>query len=127
VTRPLHRALLLAVETDRSARLADGVWQTRCIHCRTRLTVGEDGRPLGSTTLEHVVPRSWFGLREAAALTAYLTGPDDPRNLALACARCNQAKGRGPDARGPGDPDALALVGQLQATRLARLRDPQAP
>jgi hypothetical protein len=69
------------------------------------------------------VPRSWFGLREAAALTDGLTGPDDPRNLALACARCNQAKGRGPDARGPADPENRAIVERLLSARLQRFRE----
>ena len=48
----------------------------------------------------------------------------DPRNLAVACARCNQQKGRRHDARGPRDPRAREVVGHLLARRLERYLDP---
>lgn len=116
-----RQLLRLAVESDREARLADGVWQTRCLHCRAHLALGSTGEPLGATTLEHIVPRSWFGRRGAEDLTAALDGPADRRNLALACARCNQQKGRGPDAAGPADARAREIVGALLARRAGRL------
>ena len=121
----LRRLFVRAVESDGEAsRDADG-WRTRCLHCRTRLYVVDDGSPLGSASLEHVVPRAWFGKRAAALLTARVgDDPDDARNLALACARCNQDKGKGPDARGPSDPRAFEVVEMLLARRLARWRDP---
>jgi 5-methylcytosine-specific restriction endonuclease McrA len=115
--RPLLR---LAAATDREAHRSNGTWETRCLHCRTRLSITETGDPLGSTTLEHIVPRSWFGRRGAEELVADLSGPADPRNLALACARCNQQKGRGPDAAGPGDARAKAIVRALLDRRAAR-------
>jgi 5-methylcytosine-specific restriction endonuclease McrA len=120
----LKSLLRLAVATDaEAAQDADGIWTTRCLHCRTRLQVAADGEALGASSLEHVVPRAWFGLRAAAALTAQVgEDRDDPRNLALACRRCNQDKGRGPDARGPQDPRAHAVVAMLLAKRLARWR-----
>lgn len=96
---------------------------TRCLHCRTPLRFAESGAPLNGATLEHVVPRSWFGRGAARELTAGLSGPDDPRNLALACAGCNHTKGRGPDARGPGDARARALVAATLARRLQRWRE----
>ena len=122
MTPPRH-LLRLAVESDRQARLVDGVWQTRCLHCRAHLSLDASGEPLGTTTLEHIVPRSWFGRRGAEALTAALDGPADPRNLALACARCNQQKGRGPDAAGPGDARAKEIVRALLDRRAGRLRE----
>jgi 5-methylcytosine-specific restriction endonuclease McrA len=121
--RPLLR---LAAATDRDAQLANGTWETRCLHCRTRLSITEAGDPLGSTTLEHIVPRSWFGRRGAEDLVEGLAGASDPRNLALACARCNQQKGRGPDAAGPSDARAREIVRALLERRAARyIEDPR--
>ena len=114
----------LAVATDAEAtRGVDGVWTTRCLHCRTRLQVAEDGTALGGSSLEHVVPQAWFGLRAAAALTRQVGDErDDARNLAIACRTCNQDKGKGPDARGPSDARAYEVVATLLAKRLARWR-----
>lgn len=122
----LRRLLLLALHTDAQAQATEGGWRTRCLHCRSALHFTPEGVPVDGATLEHVVPKSWFGKRAAAALTHGVEGPDDPRNLALACARCNQTKGKGPDAEGPGDSRALAIVSELKEARLARWR-PQAP
>lgn len=133
----LHRLLLIAAETDietswqpamgpdpLTGRTREAHWLGRCLHCRTRLGLAADGKPWPGTTLEHIVPRSWFGKRAAAALTVGLTGPDDRRNLALACARCNHGKGKGPDARGPGDPAAYEVIANLLARRQTRWREP---
>lgn len=116
----------LAVATDAEAQQgADGLWTTRCLHCRTRLQVAGDGEPLGASSLEHVVPQAWFGLRAAADLTARVgEDRDDPRNLAVACRRCNQDKGKGPDARGPQDHRAHEVVAMLLDKRLDRWRPP---
>lgn len=122
----LRRLFLLAVATDAEALRDDaGLWTTRCLHCRTRLQVATDGTPLGSASLEHVVPQAWFGKRAAALLTSRVgSDPDDARNLAVACARCNQDKGKGPDARGPSDARAMEVVEALLRRRLARWRPP---
>lgn len=121
----LRRLFLKALQTDGEATLTDGVWTTRCLHCRTRLQARDDGTPLGHASLEHVVPQAWFGRRAAAALTSRVgDNADDARNLALACARCNHDKGRGHDARGPSDRRALDVVEALLARRLARWRPP---
>ncbi len=121
----LRRKLLLAATSDALAICAAGTWRTRCLHCRSALHVRTDGEPLGATSLEHVVPQAWFGHRAAAALAARVgNDPDDPRNLALACARCNHDKGKGHDARGPGDERAMEVVTRLLDARLARWRVP---
>lgn len=121
----LRRLFLSALATDREAQLDGDVWTTRCLHCRTRLQVRADGTAMGASSLEHVVPQAWFGKRAAAALTARVSDdPDDARNLAVACARCNQDKGKGPDARGPVDARAREVVTSLLDTRLARWREP---
>ena len=119
----------LAVTTDAEAVLAaDGTWTTRCLHCRTRLQVASDGQALGGSSLEHVVPQAWFGLRAAADLTARVGDDrDDPRNLAVACRTCNQDKGKGADARGPQDARARDVVAALLAKRLSRWRQPPDP
>jgi 5-methylcytosine-specific restriction endonuclease McrA len=121
----LRRLFLLALETDLEAQPAGDAWQTRCLHCRTRLQLRTDGTPLGPASLEHVVPRAWFSKRVATSLVERVGGdPDDARNLAIACARCNHDKGKGPDARGPSDARAFEVVGTLLDTRLARWREP---
>ncbi|CAD2254438.1 HNH endonuclease [Xanthomonas arboricola pv. juglandis] len=121
----LRQRLLLAAQTDTQARLLDGNWETRCLHCRRRLQLRADGEPFGHTTLEHVIPQAWFGRRAAAALCA-LVGDDAnaARNLALACAGCNHAKGRRHDANGAGDARAVEVVNALLSARLARWREP---
>lgn len=119
----LRRLFLLAVSTDREATFAGDAWTTRCLHCRSRLQVRADGLPLGHASLEHVVPQAWFGRQAAQALVERVGGdPDDPRNLALACGRCNHDKGKGPDARGPQDTRALEVVTALLDRRSARWR-----
>lgn len=112
--------LIVAAQTDAKARKSGDVWLTRCLHCGSQVGVREDGVPLGTTTLEHIVPRSWFGARAAAELVALVSEPDNPRNLALACARCNQQKGRSHDAHGPTDARAMTVVGRLLQQRLER-------
>lgn len=102
------------------ACLADGVWTTRCLHCRAKLFLRDDGITLNGATLEHVVPQSWFEKRVATDLVAELDGPNDPRNLALACPRCNQGKGSRHDARGPGNARAREVVSQLMQRRRER-------
>lgn len=121
VSRSRIRSVLL---TDREATLHDGIWRVRCLHCRHPLHFSKAGEPLDGATLEHIVPRRWFGKRAAASLTSGLQGPDDPRNLALACARCNQQKGWGPDARGPEDEHAWMIVATLLARRAERYVTP---
>jgi 5-methylcytosine-specific restriction endonuclease McrA len=125
----LRRLFLRAVLTDSAAQWrrnhnAAGVWETRCLHCRSRLQVREDGEALGLATLEHVVPQAWFGKRAAAALTLRVgDDPDDARNLAVACAGCNHGKGVSHDARGPADSRAFDVIAQLLQRRLERWRD----
>jgi hypothetical protein len=121
----LRRLFLRAVASDAQAvRMADG-WETRCLHCRTRLWLDADGTPRGHASLEHVVPRAWFGQRSAASLCAQVDDDaDGARNLAIACARCNHDKGKGPDARGPSDARAFDVVGAMLGRRMDRWRDP---
>lgn len=121
----LRRLFLLALSTDSAAQFHNNEWETRCLHCRSRLYVRDDGEALGNATLEHVVPQAWFGKRAASALTS-LVGDDanDPRNLAIACAACNHGKGMSHDARGPNDDRARVVIGQLLEQRLARWHEP---
>lgn len=124
----LRRLFLRAVITDNEAGREGDRWMTRCLHCRTRLQVAIDGEPLGAASLEHVVPRAWFDKRAASALVIRVGGdPDDARNLAIACTRCNHDKGKGPDARGPSDARAFAVVETLLGTRLGRWREASDP
>lgn len=74
----LRRRLLLAAASDALASGGDGLWRTRCLHCRSALHLRDDGEPLGATSLEHVVPQAWFGRRAATSLAARV-GNDPPR------------------------------------------------
>lgn len=122
----LRRLFLCALSTDSEAQLRGGEWETRCLHCRRRLFVLDNGDALGNATLEHVVPQAWFGKRNAAALINTVgNDANDPRNLAIACASCNHGKGVSHDASGPNDERAMAVIGQLLAKRLSRWRDPE--
>ena len=115
-------ALLLRVmETDILAVPRDAGWVAPCIHCRSTLAITGLGEPLGGTTLEHIVPRSWFRRRAARDLAERVGSVDDLRNLALACARCNQQKGMSHDADGPTSDRARAVITSLLDVRLARM------
>lgn len=110
-----HVLLLAAAVTDRTfdKQLLDGqaVWVGKCIHCNTRLVVGDDGRARGQATLEHVWPQTQGGT-------------DAVDNLAVACARCNREKGKRHDhKRGERLDEVVAL---LRARRMERWRDPAA-
>ncbi|HRD73703.1 MAG TPA: HNH endonuclease [Aquimonas sp.] len=121
----LCRLFLCALRHDAEAQgIADG-WETRCLHCRARLQFARSGEPLGAGSLEHVIPQAWFGKRAASTLCASVDNdPNHPRNLAVACGRCNQSKGKGPDARGPADPRALQVITTMLARRQSRWRTP---
>ena len=121
----IAKRVLTAIESDSEASRRGSHWETRCIHCRSRLIVGLDGTLHGSATLEHIIPRSWFGQMAARELCSRYEDADDPRNLSLACARCNHDKGTGPDADGPRDARALEIIEMLLAKRELRWRPSQ--
>ncbi len=119
----VHRdALLLRVmETDTQAMRREDGWVAPCLHCRSTLAVTLSGVPLGAATLEHIVPRSWFRRTAARPLVERVGGQDDVRNLAVACARCNQQKGTSHDADGPTSARAREVIAALLDARAARL------
>jgi len=126
-TKPKYRRWFLQIlQSDTEARLSNGQWLTSCLHCRTALALHANGNAIGDVSVEHVIPSAWFGKRAARALCAQVAHANDPRNLALACRRCNLAKGTGPDARGPADPRAYEIVCQLFERRAARYRGAEA-
>lgn len=105
-------ALVLAVvRTDNTfelTKLNDGteLWVGRCIHCNRKLVVGQLGQT--GATLEHIVPLSADG------------SPDDVRNLALACASCNNEKGIDHDpnvGRGGRSDEVIAALQEKRAKR----------
>jgi len=108
-----RRLLLRAAESDNTferTRLRGGEsWVGRCIHCQSKIVVPiADGEP-ASATLEHILPK-------------HHGGTDDPDNLALACARCNQGKGKRLDHRRLDDPTLASVIATLQERRRQRLR-----
>lgn len=108
-----HLLLLAAAVTDATfERLTlDGkpAWVGKCIHCNTKLVVGDDGRTLGEATLEHVWPRTQGGT-------------DAVDNLAVACNRCNREKGSRHDHELT--PRLEEIARELRVKRMARWRDP---
>ncbi len=112
-----HRArLILAVVATDSTFVRKDVrsvpsWVGRCIHCRAKLVVPLDGNAAPDVTVEHIVPRHHGGTNE-------------PRNLALACARCNAEKGLRHDHRKREDPRRKEVEAALLKRRMDRWKDP---
>ncbi|MBL9105033.1 MAG: HNH endonuclease [Myxococcales bacterium] len=112
-----RRLLLWCAATDSSFERADVAGETvltgKCIHCGARHVIALDGRPRTRASVEHIVPRTHGGT-------------DDLANLAIACERCNFAKGVRLDPRRLDDPTLQRVVATLQARRAARMREPPA-
>lgn len=121
------KLMRLAALTDQSCEDDGHSLRVRCLHCRSWLVLESTGRASSAITLEHVVPQSWFlKPRAIKLLFAELVetppeSPNDPRNLALACAGCNHAKGCSHD-RTPYAERAQQVVRALWRTRMARYR-----
>lgn len=88
------------------------LWIGRCIHCNTRLTVSMSGST--AATIEHINPLC----NDGASV--------DPRNLALACSRCNNEKGIRHDQHAGKGGRADEVISALYAKRMQRWRDPRA-
>ena len=73
-------------------------WVGKCLHCNRKLVVTSSGDT--AATVEHIVPR-------------HRDGDDRDTNTALACARCNQTKGRTLDVRRADDPQYVEAIGRL--------------
>jgi 5-methylcytosine-specific restriction endonuclease McrA len=107
--------VLRIVATDRTFERAEWrgreIWVGKCIHCGSHLHVGLDGRPISRATIEHIVPK-------------HHGGTDEIENLALACARCNHAKGSRLDGLPLTDPRLASVIATLQERRTRRWREP---
>ena len=110
-----QRLLLWCAATDSTfvlARVGDrSVLAGKCIHCKRKLAIALDGRPLGRETVEHIIPRTHGGT-------------DAIENLAIACSRCNQGKGARLDPRPWHDEGLQRVITTLQARRAERMRPP---
>jgi 5-methylcytosine-specific restriction endonuclease McrA len=108
-----HR-ILAVIGTDatfeRRAHGGEAVWVGKCIFCGRALVIGANGVPRSRATLEHIVARAQGG-------------GDDVENLALACAGCNQEKGKRHDHKRKGDARLAEVVAALQARRRQRWRE----
>jgi Protein of unknown function (DUF1524) len=99
----LRRLLLEAALSNQQTQSSESGFRTRCLHCRTWLGINRSGVAIGAVTLEHIVPQAWFNKPRAldqlfaSAPQWRPTEANDVTNLALACERCNQAKGRSHD------------------------------
>lgn len=110
-----QRLVLDIVATDRTFEPVElggrRAWAGKCIHCRRRLVVSEEGELLGTASIEHIVPRTHGGT-------------NDLENLALACAACNGEKGIRHDHKRRDDPDLVQLIDRLRRRRRERWRPP---
>jgi 5-methylcytosine-specific restriction endonuclease McrA len=110
-----RRLLLSAAESDntfvRTVLRGREYWVGRCIHCQSKVSVPLTADEPASATLEHIVPRNHGGT-------------DHPENLAVACARCNQGKGKRLDHRRKDDPTLQRVIAALRERRRERLRAP---
>lgn len=118
MSRARHRAQMLwCVATDATFVPAEfqgrAAYAGRCVHCNAQLVVTAEGDRALRATLEHIVPRG-------------RGGADALDNLALACGRCNGAKGVRHDPKPRGDPDLEAMIERLRARKAERLREPPA-
>lgn len=109
------QVVLSIVATDNTFNLygdarVERSWVGRCIHCNTRLYVAMSGET--NATVEHINPLCAGG--ESV----------DPRNLALACNRCNNEKGIRHDQHVGKGGRADEVVAALMTKRLARWREP---
>jgi hypothetical protein len=110
-----QRRVLAIVATDAtfepSRHGTAAVWVGACIHCRSPLTIGSDGRPVSEATIEHIWPQRHGG-------------DSSLRNIALACGACNRGKGGRHDTRPKNDPRLAEIVAALRARREERWREP---
>ncbi len=104
--------VLSIVATDNTFAIhgVAGDWLGKCIHCNSKLFVTKQGTT--PATIEHINPLCNDG------------EPLDPRNLALACSRCNNMKGVHHDQHVGKGGRADEVVMQLQLKRQSRWRDP---
>lgn len=113
MSRRSRRLLITAAEHDNTfapTRIGERDYLVgRCIHCQSRVSVPLDESEPAHATLEHIIPK-------------HHGGTDDADNLAVACARCNQLKGRRLDKRRKGDPALERVIITLQERRRARAR-----
>lgn len=104
-----RHAFASAVEIERGPDNEVG-WRGKCIHCGSTLYVGLHGDT--GATIEHITPLCDGG------------DPTDPRNLALACAGCNNEKGVRHDRFVGRGGRADEVVASLKAKRAERWREP---
>ncbi len=109
-----RHVVLSIVYTDSSFTLTEHTdsswsWLGKCIHCNSAVTVSLDGDT--SHTIEHIYPKSKGG--------AII----DPRNLAMACERCNNRKGVRHDKDVGKGGRADEVVAALQEKRRKLWRD----
>ena len=112
-----HAQLLWCAATDRTFERAElkgsEVLAGKCIHCNCMVCVDLDGTRVLRATVEHIVPRTHGGT-------------DTLENLAIACGRCNGAKGIRHDPSPWGDPKLMAMIERLQDRKRKRMREPLA-
>lgn len=103
--------ILGIVKTDKTFKPNGDGWCGKCLHCKTKLYVTEEGKLVGKATIEHIIPQCHGG------------GNDLP-NLALACKRCNNQKGVDVDPLGPRNAKYQRVTTLLLERRQERWNEP---
>lgn len=110
-----QRIILDIIATDKTFDLttfrSENVWVGKCIQCNRNLIINEHGKPISKATIEHIIPITHGGT-------------DDIQNLAIACAGCNNLKGRTLDIKKRGHPQLEKVIASLQEKRNKRWRTP---
>lgn len=107
--RQLFLSLIALDRTYQQTRIrGETVWVGRCIHCQKKLMFALDGEPLSEGSLEHILPQSHGG-------------GDDLSNLAIACKRCNNQKGKRHDWKQLSDEGLQNMIETLQARKKERM------
>ena len=108
---PRRLLLLQCAATDRTWRWLDDRWVGKCLHCNRKISLSGDGVSEGNATLEHIMPRNHGGT-------------DDLSNLGIACARCNNQKGKRIDCLPVSDARFQTMIQRLFERKEARLHPP---
>ena len=109
-----HRQLFLSlIASDKTfeKNIVRGelLWVGRCIHCQKKLLFSLSGEPLSEGSLEHILPKVHGG-------------SDEVDNLAIACRRCNNQKGKRHDWKPLSDASLAQMVVKLRQRKQDRLR-----
>ena len=108
--RQLFLSLIASDKTfEKNTVRGELLWVGRCIHCQKKLLFSLLGEPLSEGSLEHILPKTHGG-------------SDHVDNLAIACRRCNNQKGKRHDWKPISDDGLSQMVLTLRQRKQERWR-----